>query len=208
MAGDDPHLVAAHLAQLGGHLFRQSVAEVVALAIGAQIGEGQHGQPYVVGHGLGLLPRQTRDKPVPAARHGFNEARGLGVVAQRGAQPLHGRVEAVLEVHECPRGPQAFPNAVAGDDMPGLLEEQLEDLEGLILQADAAGSRLQLTCIGVQFEGSEADRRGHWQWYSRDGEANGPGATCHLDVTSMTYCGRRNRPTYTALPRMCPCIAA
>ena len=42
----------------------------------------------------------ARDETVSAAMQGFDEARPLGVIAKHRAQPLHGGVEAVLEVDE------------------------------------------------------------------------------------------------------------
>ena len=69
----------------------------------------------------------------------------VSLIAERGAQPLHGGVQAVLEIDEGAVGPQARTELLAGHDVPGPLQHQPQDLEWLLLEPDAGLSLPQLT---------------------------------------------------------------
>jgi hypothetical protein len=161
MRGHDAELGTAQVSELGGHLLGEAVAEVVAVAVGAHVLEGQHGQADQAFVLLVFVAHQAADEPVAAARHRLDELRLVGVVAERRAQPLHGGIQAVLEIHEGAGRPQPLANAVAGDHVSGLLEQQLQDLEGLVLQARAPVRRAQLAGVDVEFERAESDDWSH-----------------------------------------------
>ena len=80
----------------------------------------------------------------------------VGVVAKGGAQALDRRVQAVLEVDECPRWPQAQPKLFARDHIAGSLEHHHENLEWLILQPDADAPLPQLARTHIDLEGPES----------------------------------------------------
>ena len=101
---------------------------------------------------------ERRDEPIAAARQRLDEPRVVRIVAERGAQALHRRVQAVLEVDEGAVRPQPLAQLLARDDVAGALEHQPEDLERLLLQADAGRARPQLAQPHVELE--RAERRG------------------------------------------------
>jgi hypothetical protein len=64
-----------------------------------------------------FVPLHRRNKPIAAARQGLDESRGLSRVPERFAQPLHGRVHAVLEIDERVVLPEPLPQFLAGDQL-------------------------------------------------------------------------------------------
>jgi hypothetical protein len=65
-----------------------------------------------------------------------------------------------------PAGPQPLADAVAGDHVSRLLEQEMQDLERLVLQPRASVRRAQLAGIEVEFKGAESDdwRHGDAPW--------------------------------------------
>lgn len=63
----------------------------------------------------------------------------------------------MVEIHEGVRRPDAFLELFTGNHLTGLLEQDLQNLEGLNLQFDpcAALSQLTRTCIDIKV--AEAD---------------------------------------------------
>ena len=76
----------------------------------------------------------ARDEAVAAPVQRFDEARPLGVVAEHGAQPLDGGVEAVLEVDERAVRPQPVAQLVARQQFARMFEHHRQHGERLILQ--------------------------------------------------------------------------
>jgi hypothetical protein len=60
-----------------------------------------------------------------------------GIVTECGPQPLHRRIEAVLEVHEEIVAPQSLAQFVPRDHRAGAFEQCAENLERLPLQTNA-----------------------------------------------------------------------
>jgi hypothetical protein len=156
---DDRHLAPTHRTELGDQLFREPVAEILLAAVVAQIAEREHEQAVERRGrraGRGLPPLEPGDEAIPPARHGLDEPRLIGFIAEGGAQPLDRRVEAVLEVDERSVGPETLPQFVARDDVAGALEHQAEDFVRLILQADAPRPVAQLAGMAVELERRES----------------------------------------------------
>ena len=97
-----------------------------------------------------------RDEPISASRKRLDEARVVGVVAERRSQPLHGGIEAVLEIDERAVGPQPLAQLVPGDDVAWTLEHHPEDFERLLLQPDADAVLPQLAGSDVELERAKA----------------------------------------------------
>ena len=97
------------------------------------------------------------DEPVAAARQRLHEARVVGIVAERRAQPLHGGVEAVLEIHVGAVRPQLPPQLLARHHLAGPPQQQAKDFERLILQAYPCRSRPQLPRPFVELERAEPE---------------------------------------------------
>ncbi len=99
-----------------------------------------------------------REKPVAAFVHGLDEARHFGLVAERDAQPSHGRVQAVLEIHE--RAVRPEPRGTAPPVLttsPGRSSSARQDPERLFLQGDPDAALAQLARPQVHLEGAEPD---------------------------------------------------
>jgi hypothetical protein len=105
-------------------------------------------------------------------------------MSQHSSRPCHGGVEAVFEVHERAGGPQPLADAVSGDDVPGLFEQQLQDFERLVLETCAPVRRAQFTGVDVEFEGAESD-----DWSHSDAPW-GPSLTPGLSDPSAVGAGR------------------
>ena len=87
----------------------------------------------------------------------LHEPRMLGVVAERGAQALDRRVQPVLEVDERAVRPQPLPELVAGQHLAGPLEQHGQQLERLVLQAEAHAVLAQLARAEIELESSESE---------------------------------------------------
>ena len=91
-----------------------------------------------LGHGRRHPGRGGRgDEAVAAARQRLDEARVVGVVAERRAQAFHRGVEAVFEVHVGAVGPELPAQLLPRHHVARPPQQQPEDLERLFLQADA-----------------------------------------------------------------------
>jgi hypothetical protein len=64
------------------------------------------------------------------AGESFDELGGLGRVPQCLAELLDGVVQAVVELDEGVRGPQAGPQVLPSDDFSGTLDQGAEHFEG------------------------------------------------------------------------------
>ena len=110
----------------------------------------------LAGRAVAASTRHAPDEPIPAARNGLDERRLVGIVTERGAQPLDRRIEAVLEIDEGPLGPQTLTQLLPRDDFARLLEHEPQDLERLFLQAHAHTAAAQLARAHIQLEAPEA----------------------------------------------------
>ena len=88
----------------------------------------------------------------------------LGGIAQYFPQALDGRIQPVLEIHECVRVPQALPQIVAGNQFPGMLNQFNQYLKGLLGKLGAGSIVVKFSGAEVQLEGAEADGvGGKWE---------------------------------------------
>jgi hypothetical protein len=61
----------------------------------------------------------------------------------------------VIEIHERVRGPERLPQFLAAHDFAAMLDEQREDLEGLLLQANPRAALPQLAGPEIEIEDPE-----------------------------------------------------
>src|SRR5439155_10567918 len=87
----------------------------------------------------------------------FDEPRAVGAVAQRPAQTLDRRVQAVFEVDKGSLRPQLLTELVAGQHVAGTFEQHGQHLERLVLQAEPHAVLSELTRADVELESSEAE---------------------------------------------------
>ena len=98
---------------------------------------------------------EDSDETVTATGNGLDVARIVGGVAERSAEFVHGRVEAVFEVDEGAFGPYLLAELLASDNLTRMCEQAQEDLKGLSRQTDAYAAFEQLVCGGIDFKRSE-----------------------------------------------------
>jgi hypothetical protein len=126
--------------ELGDQLFGETIDEVVVGGVAGEVVERQHHQPRSRRRRprlrLGAAAIERADEAIADPGQGLDEARPGGVVAQDGAQALHHRVDAVLEVDRGAVRPQAATDVLAGDDVARAIEHQREQLERLVLEPD------------------------------------------------------------------------
>lgn len=91
------------------------------------------------------------------ARDGFNVARVLRRVAQNSPQPVHRRIQAVFEIDEDARGPDAVHKFFSADGHTRILKQGFQDAERLILNAEAYSMLPQIRSFNVQFERAESE---------------------------------------------------
>ena len=96
---------------------------------------------------------------VAPAGQRLHEPRTVGGIVQGIPQPLDRAVEADVEVHERVAGPEGLADLLARHDLARPLEEEGEDLEGLLLQPDLRPVLVELTRGRVELEASESVRR-------------------------------------------------
>jgi hypothetical protein len=83
-------------------------------------------------YGVGLRalrPLESSDETVPASWHRFDEPRLIGGVTERVSQPIHDRVQTVLEIDERAVRPEPLTQLLTRDDVPRPLQQQREDLD-------------------------------------------------------------------------------
>ena len=157
--------IGAAMGQLRDQLLDQRGAEAVVRRLAArherphQDPRTPHGdRPPLVDAARGV---EAPDEAVAAPRHRLDEARLERVVAERHAQPPDGGVDAVLEVDRRAVGPQPALDVLARDHAAGVLHEQGQDLERLLLQADRLAAATDLVPAHVDLDAADAnDRRG------------------------------------------------
>jgi hypothetical protein len=97
-----------------------------------------------------------RDESVPAPVQRLHKPRIVGVVTECRAQPLDRRVQAVLEVDECPGRPQPLAKLFARHHVAWPFEHHRKYFERLILKPDADSALPQLARAQVDFEGRKS----------------------------------------------------
>ena len=109
------------------------------------------------GRPAGRLFRQPLNRsyePIASLRKSFDETRAYGRVSQRLTDFLDRRRESVFEIDKCVLGPEERPEFFATNDLPGPLDQSLEDLERLLLQTDPCAPFEKFTTCGVVLRGS------------------------------------------------------
>ena len=99
------------------------------------------------------------DEAVATLRQRLDIARCIGFVAERLAQFLDRRVQAVVEINERVGGPEALANLLAGDQLAGLLQQDFENLDRLALQLQPDAILTELSALRVELEGAETENR-------------------------------------------------
>src|SRR5262245_37349095 len=101
----------------------------------------------------------------------LHEPRVVRIVAQRGTETLHCRVEAVLEVDERAGRPETLAKLLACHNLARTVEHHRENLERLILQSNPDAALAQFTRAGIDLEVSELDHDRQVKVYQRRSES-------------------------------------
>jgi hypothetical protein len=101
---------------------------------------------------------ERSDEPVAAAGDGLDEAGIVGRVTKGGAEFADRDINGVVEVAEALVGPDAGAQLFATDQRAGALQQELQDLEGLILELDATSGFTDLSGVEIGLKGSETNR--------------------------------------------------
>src|ERR1700756_720910 len=78
-----------------------------------------------------------REETVAAPSNGFHKAGTLGGVAEGLTDFVDRFVDPVIEIHESVCRPECFLKFLAGYDLPEVLKQHRQDLEGLCLKPDS-----------------------------------------------------------------------
>jgi hypothetical protein len=95
------------------------------------------------------------NESIPAARHGLDEPRILGRIAQRVAQLLDGAVQPGIEIDERIGRPESPSHLVARDGFAGAFDQQQQNLQGLLGELDPQTLLAELTRDTVELEDTE-----------------------------------------------------
>jgi hypothetical protein len=91
-----------------------------------------------------------RDKPIAAARQGFDEARSLGRVAEDFADLVDGGIQVVIDVDKGV-GPEALLQFLAREDISGTPQQDGQKLKGLAAKFQLHSGLAQLAGAQVDF---------------------------------------------------------
>ena len=97
---------------------------------------------------FGWLP----DEPVPLARNGFDESRGLRRVIQSAPYFLDRRVDGRLYLDEDIPPPQLVDDVAAGHELTATFNEEDEKVHGAPLEFHRASITPQLVGADIEFE--------------------------------------------------------
>jgi hypothetical protein len=210
VARNDTELTAAPAAEFGDHLLREAAAEKILAVAAFQLGKWQHRQADTRRARIeGVLALEVRDESIASPGDRLDEARVVGIIAERGTQALDGGVQAMFEIDVRPRGPERVPQLLARDHPATAFEEHAQDEEWLLLKADSRVSGRQRACVAVQRKGAEMEDGtrldGHESAANRCQHAlirvsakrakAQMSPTCHLAPLAMPRRGSALRPT-------------
>ena len=116
--------------------------------------------------GSGIRTIHGSNESITAACVCFDIAGMLRRVTQRRPQSFNACIQAVIEIDERLSRPQSVPQHFTGNQLPGPLQEHLEDRERLTFQADAHSVFAQFSRDGAEFVNAETNdtrplRNGH-----------------------------------------------
>jgi len=107
--------------------------------------------------GHAFLVFDRRDEAIPATWDGFDVLRSGRGIAERFAQPLDGRVHAVLEVDEGVVGPEPLAQFLARHDAPRASEQCLQNRERLFREVGADAILPDLPAVRIQLDRTDRD---------------------------------------------------
>src|SRR5262249_45599460 len=122
------HAQLPDLGQRGNEGLGESVSEILLLGVSRQIFKRQDSKGFNAVNAL----CEASYKAVTPPRERLDKAGSLRRVVQRVPQAHHGCIEPLLKVHERAVGPEPLLQALPGYYFTGVLEEDRQQLEGLL----------------------------------------------------------------------------
>jgi hypothetical protein len=145
---------------------------------------------HIRSSGSHLLPLDRHQPAVSPPTKRFNVARTGRIITECLPQFLEGRADAVLKLDNGIVGPEFFLNLFLGYDLSGILEQQHENLERLVLQPDPAILLAQLPSPEIELKGLKSRRMPVLRRLTH--------ADLSFDLHYITF---RNRRTFAASAR-------
>jgi hypothetical protein len=102
--------------------------------------------------GVARLSPYAGNEAVATPANGFYVTRLFRRVLERIAQPLHSRVDAVLELHNRVVGPEFPTDLLTQQHFPRILQQIGKYSKGLVLQADLLTVLAQLAGSQIEFK--------------------------------------------------------
>src|ERR1700730_15867910 len=99
------------------------------------------------------------DEAIAVTRQRFDEMRALRVVVERCPQPLHGIVQALLEVHKGVGGPELLLQLFPGDGFTRPFQQHDKDLYRLTLQPDLHALFAEFPSSWIELENAKTEGR-------------------------------------------------
>jgi hypothetical protein len=134
---------------------RQAEGEKFGFRVGPKDSERQNDQACepVKASGTAL---NRYEKSISAPGQRFDETRRIRIVSKSLAYSPDAKIQTQIEVYESLIAPDLLVNLVPGNDLPALLCEQAEHLEGLRRQFYRIAILPQFAVLQVDFEGTKA----------------------------------------------------
>src|SRR5579864_2997706 len=149
---------------------RQSVNDLLCQAVGkdfvlwicAHADEGKHSNGITrVGAwwtvDVWLARDDGSDKAIATARESLDETWPLRRIIEREPQFLDGVVETMVKIDKRVGGPDALLKLPTRHNFAGILHEDPQDMEGLLLQSDLQPVFAQFSTLEVKLEDVEAN---------------------------------------------------
>ena len=105
----------------------------------------------------GFVPRYLSNKTITAAWQRLDELWPFGRVTEGLSESIYGSIQALVEIDERIRGPQSLLQFIPRDQLPGMLQQNVENLKRLSLKRPSVAVAAELCGFEVESELAEAN---------------------------------------------------
>src|ERR1700730_6310625 len=159
-ARDHTQLFRLQATEPSNQLLCQPVAETVIFRISRQIPKGKDQKHYLFSRGRIRSSElfHGENEAVSLTRNRLDKTRALRRISQQFPQLVDRGVQTVLIPNKCVR-PKPFAECAPGNQFPGLLQEQFQNLKRLFLKPDPHSVFTNLSEFQVDFKAPETQSR-------------------------------------------------
>jgi hypothetical protein len=93
---------------------------------------------------------RLRDPSIPTARQGLDVPRLTRAIVEKIAKPAHRCIDAMIEINDGVMGPELLPDFLPGHNLPGMFQQQAEDLKRLFGEKEPSSALVQFASSEVQ----------------------------------------------------------